>query len=48
MTGGRLACHDEGIEARFFDPATIPWDELAFRSTREALREYFKSRDAGR
>jgi 8-oxo-dGTP diphosphatase len=47
MTGGCLACDDEGLEARFFDPATIPWDELAFRSTREALREYFKSLGAG-
>ena len=40
MTGGCLACDDEGLEARFFTPDTIPWDELAFRSTHEALREY--------
>jgi 8-oxo-dGTP diphosphatase len=40
MTGGCLACDDEGLEARFFEPAAIPWDDLAFRSTREALREY--------
>ena len=38
--GGCLACDDEGLEARFFDPHAIPWDELAFRSTREALREF--------
>ena len=40
VTGGCLACDDEGLEARFFDRPTIPWDELAFRSTREALREF--------
>ena len=41
MIGGCLACDDEGLEARFFDPQSIPWDELAFRSTHEALREFF-------
>ena len=40
MTGGSLACDDEGLEANFFAPETIPWDELAFRSTGEALREF--------
>ena len=48
ITGGCLACDDEGLEARFFEPTAIPWDELAFRSTREALREYFKLLDEGR
>ena len=40
MIGGCLGCDDEGLEARFFAPEDIPWDELAFRSTHEALREY--------
>jgi ADP-ribose pyrophosphatase YjhB (NUDIX family) len=40
MTGGTLACDDEGLEVRFFDRQTIPWTELAFRSTQEALREF--------
>ena len=40
MLGGCLACDDEGLEARFFEPAEIPWEELAFRSTREALEKY--------
>lgn len=40
MIGGSLGCDDEGIEAKFFEPAAIPWDELAFRSTQEALREF--------
>lgn len=37
---GELMVDDEGLEAREFDLDDIPWDELAFRSTREALREY--------
>lgn len=39
--GGALQVDDEGLEARAFDARTIPWDELAFRSTREALRDYY-------
>jgi ADP-ribose pyrophosphatase YjhB (NUDIX family) len=38
--GGCLACDDEGLEAKYFDRDAIPWDELAFRSTRQALRDY--------
>jgi ADP-ribose pyrophosphatase YjhB (NUDIX family) len=41
MIGGCLGCDDEGLEARFFEAADIPWDDLAFRSTEEALREFF-------
>jgi ADP-ribose pyrophosphatase YjhB (NUDIX family) len=40
LTGGCLGCDEEGLEARFFAPEAIPWDELAFRSTQEALREF--------
>jgi ADP-ribose pyrophosphatase YjhB (NUDIX family) len=40
MIGGCLECDDEGLEARLFSADEIPWDELAFRSTRDALREY--------
>lgn len=40
MTGGCLACDEESLEAKFFTPDAIPWDELAFRSTHEALREF--------
>jgi len=40
LLGGCLACDDEGLEARFFAPHEIPWEELAFRSTTEALREF--------
>jgi 8-oxo-dGTP diphosphatase len=41
--GGDLAVDDEGLEARAFEPAEIPWETLAFRSTYEALKDYLKS-----
>ncbi len=40
--GGELCADDECLEARLFEPDTIPWDELAFRSTSEALRDYLR------
>ena len=42
LLGGCLGCDDEGLEARFFEPEAIPWDELAFRSTSEALKEFLR------
>jgi ADP-ribose pyrophosphatase YjhB (NUDIX family) len=39
--GGTLVADDEGLEVRAFERGEIPWDELAFRSTQDALREYF-------
>jgi ADP-ribose pyrophosphatase YjhB (NUDIX family) len=38
--GGMLTVDDEGLDVRTFDPQTIPWDELAFRSTYEALKDF--------
>ena len=40
ILGGTLTIDDESTEARFFAPDAIPWDELAFRSTHEALTEF--------
>lgn len=40
VLGGELCLDDEGLEARWFAPDDIPWDELAFRSTHEGLRDY--------
>ena len=40
MIGGTLSCDDECLEVRLFTPADIPWDELAFSSTKEALTEF--------
>jgi ADP-ribose pyrophosphatase YjhB (NUDIX family) len=39
---GELVVDDEGLEARAFEPLEIPWDDLAFRSTQDALRDYLK------
>jgi ADP-ribose pyrophosphatase YjhB (NUDIX family) len=41
--GGELCADDECLEAGLFQPADIPWDSLAFRSTTDALRDYFKT-----
>lgn len=40
MVSGVLETDDEGLEIREFSLDEIPWDDLAFRSTREALRDY--------
>jgi 8-oxo-dGTP diphosphatase len=48
VTGGCLACDEEGLEAKFFENAAIPWDQLAFRSTREALAEFLASGSASK
>jgi len=40
MIGGELAVDEEGLEVQWFEPSSIPWDDLAFASTREAIRDY--------
>jgi ADP-ribose pyrophosphatase YjhB (NUDIX family) len=42
VVGGELAAGDECSEARAFPPEEIPWGELAFESTRAALRDYVR------
>jgi ADP-ribose pyrophosphatase YjhB (NUDIX family) len=42
VVGGALEARDETLEARAFPPEAIPWDELAFESTRAALRDYLR------
>jgi len=37
----------ETVEARLFLESEIPWDELAFRTTRETLECYFADRRMG-
>lgn len=39
---GELAAGDEESEVRVFAPQDIPWQEIAFRSTRDALQEYLE------
>ena len=38
----------ETMEARLFTEEEIPWEEIAFRTVREALRVYFADRRRGR
>jgi ADP-ribose pyrophosphatase YjhB (NUDIX family) len=42
VLGGDLAAGDETLEVRVFAPEELPWDELAFDSTRAALRDYVR------
>lgn len=42
VIGGQLRACDESDEARTFTPAQIPWEELAFKSTGDALRDYLQ------
>jgi len=37
---GELAAGDETLEARVFALEEIPWEKIAFQSTRDALAEY--------
>ena len=37
----------ETQEAQLFDEASIPWDELAFRTVKETLEHFFADRRAG-
>jgi ADP-ribose pyrophosphatase YjhB (NUDIX family) len=47
VIGGSLRGGEEALEVRPFAPREIPWDDLAFRSTREALREYLVLPEGG-
>src|SRR5471032_2908392 len=38
--GGTLTTDEESTESAEFDTASIPWEDLAFRSTHEGLRDY--------
>lgn len=40
VIGGTLCPDEECIETAEFDTASIPWDQLAFPSTREGLHDY--------
>jgi hypothetical protein len=37
----------ETMEARLFAESEIPWDELAFRTTKETLEHFFADRLRG-
>jgi 8-oxo-dGTP diphosphatase len=40
VLGGSLSVDEECLEAAEFTAGRIPWDDLAFRSTRDGLRDY--------
>ncbi len=42
--GGLLEAADESLEAAWYGPHAIPWDELAFPSTRDGLRDHRRGR----
>jgi len=42
VIGGELAAADESTEARIFPPNAVPWHDLAFDSTKDALNDYIK------
>ena len=49
VVDGEPRALSESLEARTFADEQIPWDELAFYSTAEALRDYLAAeRGAGR
>jgi hypothetical protein len=37
---GEAVAGDETLEVRYFDPSHLPWDDLAFPSTVQALRDF--------
>ena len=41
VTFTKIEPSDEAVEVRAFDRAELPWDELAFWSTEQALRDAF-------
>ena len=45
LSGGKLIVGDETAEVGLYSPANIPWDELAFQSTIDALKDYINKRE---
>ena len=44
VVAGEFAAADEALEGALFAPAEVPWSELAFPSTWDALSEYVQTR----
>ena len=42
VVGGELRADDESLEAAWFGEEQLPWAELAFQSTHDALRDYLR------
>jgi ADP-ribose pyrophosphatase YjhB (NUDIX family) len=42
VLAGTPGAGDETLEVRVFPPEDIPWEEIAFASTKDALRDYLR------
>ncbi len=40
VVGGSLQPGDDALDGRFFKPDEIPWEELAFHTTRDAVQDW--------
>ena len=47
MVDERLDPGPESLEARLFDEADVPWDQIAFRTVAQTLRWFFEDRQRG-
>jgi ADP-ribose pyrophosphatase YjhB (NUDIX family) len=47
MTSAEFGAGAESLEAQMVEPAALPWEDLAFPSTRYALTQYLADRAAG-
>ena len=47
LRGTRFKAGGETLEVKLFDEDDIPWEELAFATTRDTLRRYFADRKEG-
>jgi mutator protein MutT len=45
--GGELAPGKEALEMSLFDPAEIPWDELGYHSTGQAIKDMLSLQEQG-
>ena len=48
IISGELGAGDESLEAKTFAPKEIPWSDLAFDSTKDALKDYIRTYLTGR
>ncbi|MCF8244814.1 MAG: NUDIX hydrolase [Saprospiraceae bacterium] len=47
LKDGKFGVGEESTETRLFSEAEIPWDEIAFESSRFAIHRYFEDRKLG-
>ena len=44
VVGGELQAKDEALDVKIFPPSSIPWQDLAFRSAHDAIKDYIAHR----